>query len=208
MIERRIKTAIQSEVKSMKNKIPLLLLMVIAVLLLPLLYNLYLKNDGEMKISDVLVTKDETNVLVYARVSHFSEDIENAILAGVPTTFTFRIEFYQSRKFWFDKRLAYAELKKSIKYDQIRSTFYLTADAQKPAEGFQKFEKARRALTELNGIPIIGLNRLQKNQSYYARVKLEWDNYRLPLYAEVTRIILSLRDFETGWACQPFDFQK
>jgi len=192
----------------MKSKALISLIVVIILLLVTLFYNLHLNNNGEMKIKDVLVTNDKTNVLVYARVSHLSSDIEEEILAGVPTAFIFRIEFYQDNKLWFDNRLALVEVKKNIKYDQVKKTFYLSSNFQKTAEGFQKFEEVRRAIAEISGIPIIKIKNLKEDHNYYARIKLEWENYSLPFYAEFVRIFLSLRDFETDWYIQPFDFQK
>ncbi len=52
------------------------------------------------------VTNDATHVLVYARVTNcFTKDMEAAILAGVPTTFTFLVDLYQERRYWLDKRI-------------------------------------------------------------------------------------------------------
>jgi len=192
----------------MKSKALISLIVVIILLLVTLFYNLHLNNNGEMKIKDVLVTNDKTNVLVYARVSHLSSDIEEEILAGVPTAFIFRIEFYQDNKLWFDNRLALVEVKKNIKYDQVKKTFYLSSNFQKTAEGFQKFEEVRRAIAEISGIPIIKIKNLKEDHNYYARIKLKWENYRLPFYAKLLRVILSLRNFETDWHIQPFHLQK
>jgi len=193
----------------MKRKISIVLIVVIVLILTPFLYRLAVNNDSEeVKIKDVLVTNDKVNVLVYARASHLTTDIEKAILAGVPTTFVFRIEFCQDNNLWFDKRLAMIVVKKNIKYDQVKKTFYLTSNIQKTPEGFQEFEEARRAISEINGIPIISIKNLKEDHNYYTRIKLEWENYRLPFYAAFVQIFLSLRDFETDWYRQPFYFQK
>ncbi|ABC76822.1 DUF4390 domain-containing protein [Syntrophus aciditrophicus] len=192
----------------MKNKILVLLIITIVLLLFPLFYNHYAIDYSEIKIRDVLVTNDNTNVLVYARVSHFTPDLEKAILAGVPTTFSFKIEFYQDEEFWFDKRLAQVEVKKNIKYDQIKKTFYLTSDFERAPAVFQGFDVAWPAIAEINGIPIINTKHLNQDQKYYARIKMEWENYRLPFYAKLIRIFLSFRDFETDWQSQPFHFQQ
>jgi len=107
-----------------------------------------------------------------------------------------------------DKRLAQIEVKKKIKYDQVKKTFYVTSNFQGTTENFQDFEKAGLAVTEINGIPIISIENLNKDHSYYARIKLKWENYRLPFYAKLLRVILSLRNFETDWHIQPFHLQK
>jgi hypothetical protein len=193
----------------MKRKIQILLIVVIVLLLAPFLYHLLMSNDPEeIKIKDVLVTNDKMNVLVYARASHLTTDIEKAILAGVSTTFSFKIEFYQDQEFWFDKRLAQVEVIKNIKYDQVKKTFYVTSTFPSTTEGFQDLEMARLAVAEINGVPIISIKNLSNNQTYYARIKLEWENYRLPFYAELLRIFLSILDFETDWHIQSFRLQK
>jgi len=192
----------------MKRKTPLLLAIVVLLVIAPLLYHLVMdQNPDEMKIKDVLVTNDQTNVLVYAKLSHFPPDIEKAILAGVSTTFSFKIEFYREKKHWFDERLAQLEIIKNIKYDQAKKKFYVTSTFPQTAEAFQEFAMARLAVAEINGIPVVNIKNLSRDQNYYARIKLAWENYRLPFYAELLRIFLSFRDFETEWQIQTFRLQ-
>ncbi|MDY0188145.1 MAG: DUF4390 domain-containing protein [Syntrophus sp. (in: bacteria)] len=192
----------------MKRKTPLLLAIVVLLVIAPLLYHLVMdQNPDEMKIKDVLVTNDQTNVLVYAKLSHFPPDIEKAILAGVSTTFSFKIEFYREKKHWFDERLAQLEIIKNIKYDQAKKKFYVTSTFPQTAEAFQEFAMARLAVAEINGIPVVNIKNLSRDQNYYARIKLAWENYRLPFYAEFLRIFLSFRDFETEWQIQTFRLQ-
>jgi len=84
----------------MKSKIQIAFIIVLILLLVPLLYNLATSHDAEkMKIKEVLVTNDQMNVLVYVRLSHITTDTEKAILAGVRTKFTYKIEFYQDEEF-------------------------------------------------------------------------------------------------------------
>jgi len=185
-----------------------LLAIVVLLVIAPLLYHLVMdQNPDEMKIKDVLVTNDQTNVLVYAKLSHFPPDIEKAILAGVSTTFSFKIEFYREKKHWFDERLAQLEIIKNIKYDQAKKKFYVTSTFPQTAEAFQEFAMARLAVAEINGIPVVNIKDLSRDQNYYARIKLAWENYRLPFYAEFLRIFLSFRDFETEWQIQTFRLQ-
>jgi hypothetical protein len=209
LFQAKFKIRLKIKWKIMKSKIPIVLIVVIVLLIAPFLYHLVTNNDPEeMKIQDVLVTNDKMNVLVYARVSRFPPDIEKAILAGVSTAFSFKIEFYQDQEFWFDERLAQLEVIKNIKYDQVKKTFFVTSTFPRTAESFQEFEMARLAVAEINGVPIINIRNLNKDQNYYARIKLEWENYRLPFYAEFLRIFLSFWDLETNWHVQPFRLQK
>jgi len=67
-----------------------LLAIVVLLVIAPLLYHLVMdQNPDEMKIKDVLVTNDQTNVLVYAKLSHFPPDIETALFSlEIPAGFT------------------------------------------------------------------------------------------------------------------------
>jgi hypothetical protein len=75
-------------------------------------------------IRDLLVTNNASHLLVYARVTNcFTKEIEAAILAGVPTTFTFILELFQVRSGWLDKKLIQMTLRHTIKYDNVKKLF-------------------------------------------------------------------------------------
>jgi len=75
----------------------------------------------EPKIKDLLITNDAENVLLYARLLNgFKPQMELAILAGIPTTFTMWIEVYQERSPMWDKKIIRKEIKRSIKYDNLK----------------------------------------------------------------------------------------
>ena len=85
-------------------------------------------------IRDSLVTNNANHVLVYARVTNcFTKDIEAAILAGVPTTFTFILDLFQERSWWLDKKLSRATINHTIKYDNVKKLFYVSSDGEKEA---------------------------------------------------------------------------
>jgi hypothetical protein len=74
----------------------------------------------DARITDILVTNDTLHVTVYAKVMNcFTKKMESAILAGVPTTFTFLLELYKERKSWFDKKIDGMDIKQTIKYDNL-----------------------------------------------------------------------------------------
>ena len=60
----------------------------------------------EPKMTDILITNNTENVLLYARlVNGFKPEMELAILAGIPATFTLQLEVYQVRSFVWDKKI-------------------------------------------------------------------------------------------------------
>jgi uncharacterized protein (DUF2141 family) len=152
------------------------------------------------EIRDLRVMNSANHVLVYARVTNcFTQDIEAAILAGVPTTFTFLLDLFQQRSGWLDKKLSRTTVHHTIKYDNVKKLFLVYADGEKEATAFPDFEGAKRVMADLNGVPIAQLKALERNESYYVMIKAKLDKIRLPLHMEVVFFFVSLWDFETDW---------
>ena len=154
----------------------------------------------EAEIRDLQVMNSQDQVVVYARVTNcFTKDIEEAILAGVPTTFTFLVDLYQKRSLWMDKKLSRTTVHHTIKYDNVKKIFSVFSDGEKEPAAFPDFESAKRAMADLNGIPVAQRKALELGGSYYIMVKAKLDKVRLPLSMEVVFFFVSLWDFETGW---------
>ncbi len=160
----------------------------------------------EARVTDFLVTNTVDDVLVYFRVTNcFTEDMEKAVLAGIPTTFTFLLELYKERRYWFDKKEYRREVKHTIKYDNVKKIFYvsLAENGEKPM-AFNDFDEAKRAMAELNGVPIVPLKLLKRDGQYYIRAKAQLDKVNLPLHMEYILFFVSMWDFETDWYKQGF----
>ena len=156
-------------------------------------------------IRDILISNNANHVLVYARVINcFTKDIEAAILAGVPTTFTFLLDLFQERPRWMDKKLVQITISHTIKYDNVKKLFLVSADGEKEATSFSDFEGAKRAMADLNGVPIAQLKTLKRNEYYSVRIKAKLDKVRLPLHLEYVFFFVSLWDFETDWYRERF----
>lgn len=160
----------------------------------------------EARITDFLITSASGNVLIYFRVKNcFTMKMEEAIQAGIPTTFTFVVELYQERDKNFDKLESSFEVKHTIKYDNIKKIFYVTyTEKGKKTEQFTYMFQAKTAMSDLNGFAVIPLKRLVRDKRYYVRVKAKLDKVRLPLHLEYVFFFLSLWDFETDWYRQDF----
>jgi hypothetical protein len=156
-------------------------------------------------IRDLLVTNNASQLLVYARVTDcFTKGMEEAILAGVPTTFTFLLDLYQERPRWIDKKMLRRTVRHTIKYDNVKKIFYVSTDGEKEPASFQDFESAKRAMADLNGVTVAPLESIQKGGAYYVELKAKLDMVRLPLRMEVVFFFVSLWDFETDWYREGF----
>jgi hypothetical protein len=125
--------------------------------------------------------------------------MESAILAGVPTTFTFLLDFYQERPRWIDEKISSVIVKQTIKYDNVKKVFYISSMEGYKQSEFQDFDAAKKAMSELNGIVLASLKDLPKDKSYYVMVKAKLDKIRLPMHMEYVLFFVSLWDFETDW---------
>jgi hypothetical protein len=154
---------------------------------------------------DLLITNNVTHVLIFARVTNcFTKEMEAAILAGVPTTFTFLVDLYQEHTRWLDKKLASLTVRHTIKYDNVKRIFYVYSDRDKEPSLFQDFEGAKRAMADLNGFPVAPIKALKRNEYYYIKIKAKLDKIRLPLHMEYVFFFVSLWDFETEWHREGF----
>lgn len=159
-------------------------------------------------IRDLFVTNTEDEVILYFRVRDtFTPAMEEAILAGITTTFVFVIELYQHRGLWLDRKEATIEVRHSLKYDSIKRTFYLSHSylGGEPRQ-FPEMEMARaqRAMADVSGLPVAQLDDLVRGQPYYVRVKAKLDKASLPQDVRTTMLFFSLWNFETDWARQDF----
>jgi hypothetical protein len=159
-------------------------------------------------IRDLFVTNTEDEVLLYFRVSNtFTSAMEEAVLAGITTTFIFTIELYQHRGIRYDRKETTIEVRHSLKYDSIKKTFYLS-HSYLPGEPrqFPELEmiRAQRAMADVSGLPIVRLDRLVRGQPYYVRVRARLDKAALPQDVRTTMLFFSLWYFETDWARQDF----
>jgi hypothetical protein len=161
----------------------------------------------EPEIKDILITNDMENVLLYARlVNGFKPDMELAVLAGIPATFTMQLEVYQERSFTWDRKIFRQEIKRTIKYDNLKKTFSVSFSNKKDPVVFSDFESAQKAMADFNGIAAVRLASLTKGRNYYAMIKVQMDKARLPLHMETVFFFVSYWDFETSSYRQNFSY--
>jgi hypothetical protein len=161
----------------------------------------------EPKMADILITNNTENVLLYARlVNGFKPDMELAILAGITATFTLQLEVYQVRSFVWDKKITSYEIKRTIKYDNLKKTFSVYTNGNTQPVIFSDFESAQKSMADFNGIIAVSLASLVRGKNYYLLIKVKMDKVRLPLNMEYVFFFVSFWDFETAWERQNFSY--
>jgi hypothetical protein len=156
-------------------------------------------------IKDIIVTNDPIHLLLYARASGcFTEKIEKAVFAGVPTTFTILVDLFKEHPRRPDEKLLSMKVQHTIKYDNVKKIFNVSVDDQKNWTSFSNFNNAKQMMTDVNALPVTALSKLDKNNYYYVKLKVEIRKIRLPLHLEYLFFFLSFWDVETDWSAERF----
>jgi hypothetical protein len=161
----------------------------------------------DARVTDVIVTNTRDDLILYFRIQDcFTEDLQQAILSGVPTTFTFLTSLDQVRSFWKDKNLASLEIRHTVKFNNLKNEYVITRSEHndKPVV-VNSMSEAKRVMAEVENLRIAKLESLERNYRYQVSVKAELSKITLPFYLHyVFRFFLFLWDFETDWYTTDF----
>ncbi len=152
-------------------------------------------------LTNITVSNTRDDLLLYLNLEGaFREEMKQAILSGVPATFSFFAKLNRVRSLWFDKDIADIEVTHIISYDNLKKEFTVTRSwKENNSEVTKSFSEAKRWMTEIDSLIIIPLNRLEKGEQYQLRVKAEVSKKTLPFYLHYILFFVSLWDFETDW---------
>ena len=163
---------------------------------------------AEATLSDIIVTNTQQDLLVFFDIEGcFTREMEEAILNGIPTTFTIYIKLYRTRTLWLDASISDIELEHTINFDNMKDEFRVTRSEDNYSElVLKEFDAAKKAMAEIKNIKVAPLRELSKKGKYQLRVKAELEKVRLPLYLHYVLFFVSLWDFETDWYTVDFTY--
>lgn len=152
-------------------------------------------------LSNIIVTNTNKDLLVYLNVEGaFREQTVNAIMSGVPASFSFFVILYQKRSMWFDKAIANIEIVNSIKYNNLKKVFIVERSWENSKiRTAQSLQEAQKLMSDVDGLKIILLNKLEKGKQYQVKAKAQLSKLTLPFYLHYVLFFVSLWDFETDW---------
>lgn len=156
---------------------------------------------SKAKLNDIIVTNTRDDLLIYLNVEGaFPQKMKEAVLSGVPSTFSYFIALYQKRSFWFDKKVADLTITHSIKFNRLKNEFTISRSWQNgPPTIVNDFSQAQSLMVAVDNLKVVSLDRLTKGQQYQIRAKAELDTIQLPFYLHYPLFFVSLWDFETDW---------
>ncbi len=157
--------------------------------------------DSNAELANIKLANTRDDLLIYFEVRNaFTEKIDQAVLNGIPTSFSFYLSLYKTDNSWFDKKIADVQIKSMIKYNSLKEEFSVSRPWKDEDPLVTKsFEEARTWMTEVDNLRVIPLADLVKGDKYQIRIKAQLDKVTLPLYLHYLFFFVSLWDFETDW---------
>jgi len=152
-------------------------------------------------IENIKLANTRDDLLTYFDVKQaFTEKINQAVLNGVPTTFSFYITLYKTDDSWFDKKISNIQIKSTLKYNPLKKEFSVLRPwkNEKPVIT-QSYEEATALMTEIDNLKIISLAQLVKGDKYQLRIKAELEKVTLPLSLHTVFFFVSFWNSETNW---------
>ncbi|NOX33165.1 MAG: DUF4390 domain-containing protein [Deltaproteobacteria bacterium] len=152
-------------------------------------------------IDNIKLANTRDDLLTYFDVKHaFTKKISQAVLNGIPSTFSFFINLYETDGSWFDKKISAIKIKSTLKYNPLKKEFSVLRPWKNEAPVItQSFKEAKSLMTEIDNLKIIALNKLVKGNKYQLRIKAELEKVTLPLSLHYIFFFVSFWDFETNW---------
>lgn len=155
--------------------------------------------DATLK--NIIVTNTRDDLLIYLTVEGaFNEKMESAISSGTPATFSFFVNLYQVRDFWFDKHISELKILHTIKYDNVKIEYIVDRSWDSNRQKVVKsFDEGKILMTEIDSLKVVKLDRLEKGGQYQIRTKAQLKIRTLPFYLHHVLFFVSWWDFDTDW---------
>ncbi|MBW1713016.1 MAG: DUF4390 domain-containing protein [Deltaproteobacteria bacterium] len=120
----------------------------------------------------VLTSADDYLKVNFRLVGAFLQDqVNQTLMAGLPTTFTYRAELLQVNALLPAKSLALVELNRTIRYDPLPEQFSVTTEGQPSrTETVDDLTLAQYLMSEVSGLKVAPMSALKKGQTYRLRI--------------------------------------
>ncbi|MGM0452872.1 MAG: DUF4390 domain-containing protein [Thermodesulfobacteriota bacterium] len=158
------------------------------------------------QLSNLVVSNTRDNLLLFVRVEGaFTEKMKEAVLNGIPTTFSFLVKLEEVHTLLPDKTITEFKVNHTIKYDSLKKQFVVKRSWEdNRAMTTSSFAEAQQWMSEIKSLSVVELNKLDKGTRYQVHAKAELDKVQLPFFLNYVFFFISLWDFETSW--QSVDF--
>ncbi len=135
----------------------------------------------------------------------FTEDMERAILAGIPTTFTYFFKIQHDVSVLADETIHAFQIVRTVRYDSIRQSFSIFLGEKDSVTTAKTLSEARAIMTIFDSIGIHVPIAPSSGEGYYLMIRAQMEKVELPpaiskLFNFFFQSFLSsLWRFETPW---------
>lgn len=139
-----------------------------------LLFVLLIATVGAAGVRVTPVVRDGRVWVSFGVADGFTPDVREAVLSGLPVTFTYDIELRRGVPFWPDRLLTSTRIAVTVTYDTLtrRHSLGRTLDGRVEANKVTADEaEVGRWLTGLDAIPLFPTSNLEAHAEYYVRVR-------------------------------------
>jgi hypothetical protein len=149
---------------------------------------------SEAELTNLVIKNSQDDLLIDLTVKGvFTNEMQTALLNGIPVSFTFLINLYEVHDFWFDKKIAGVTTIHKIQYEVLKKEFRIRRSWEKTGLLVTKnYEKACLLMAQIEGLSVIPLTKLKKGKHYQLTVKSELKDKKY-LFAGFPW------EFETDW---------
>ncbi len=156
-------------------------------------------------ISDLAAVNSDTHLLVYLTVKDcFTEEMLTGVHNGIPATFTFFVNIYETREMWPDKKIFSYSFDRTLSFDNLKEQYTVTSSANNRSITTETLSEAKLLLAEVADLKTAQLDHFKPDTLYRIEVKAKLEKKTLPWYYQYLFPFSSLWDFETGWATLEF----
>lgn len=152
-------------------------------------------------LENIVITNTRDDLIAYFTVTGaFTDKMSEAVIKGVPASFSFFVSVYRKRDGWFDEKIADVNVSATLKYNSLKQDFTVSRpwNTDKPFTT-TSFEQAKEMASTIYNLKVIPLHQLEKGEQYEVRIKAEMNKATLPLYLHYVFFFISYWDFETDW---------
>lgn len=152
-------------------------------------------------LENIFITNTRDDLIAYFKITGaFTEKMSEAVLKGVPASFSFFVSVYRNRDGWFDEKIADVNVATTLKYNSLKQDFTVVRPWKTDRPFIStSFDQAKEMACNIYNLKIIPLEQLKKGEQYKIRIKAEMNKATLPLYLHYVFFFISFWDFETDW---------
>jgi len=140
-----------------------------------LLFTLALAAPDEQQLQVAPLPRDGQVLVSFKLQQELTEEIREAIHSGMTVSFVYNVDLRRGSAAWFDRTLATAVVKATVKYDNLTRRYLVTRMLDGRTDLSETTEKEEIAwawlTTQFDRLPLFRRVPLEMNGEYYVRVR-------------------------------------